>query len=235
MSEFEIGGTSQFDPVQPPVQETQVVYVDRIVEKHKSTAGYWITIGILGFLFLVSMILILLMGIGAAELSEQNDALSDQVSNLEFAYKQAESDRQETEEALQSLTERIGSSFPLIINDIEIGNVHQNNELITDYGTTLYSSSAEYLRPKVKYYGIVDGSRTLKTKWFQPDGSIRTGSSSPAGFSQSMDVTIESGPNQSMELTGWGWSDPGTWEPGNYRLEVWYGNTCLKSKNFTVN
>ena len=35
-------------------------------------------------------------------------------------------------------------------------------------------------------------------------------------------------------LNGWGNRNKGHWTSGTYRIEVWYENTCLKSKTFTI-
>lgn len=239
MSEFEIGGTPDpyMDPnsgVTPPMPEPEIRYVDKIVYKQKSVVGYWIGLGVLGFLFIASAITAIALLFVVSELSDQNDQLSSENTDLQYSLTETYEEKTELEQTLTTLTDRIGSSYPLIINDIEIGNVEHNNDIITDFGGTIYTSKAKYLKPQLKYYGIIDGSRTLKTKWINPDGTIITGNSSPSGFSQSAEYTIESGPNHTLEMGGWGWDDTGNWTPGTYRLEVWYGSTCLKSKTFTV-
>lgn len=236
MSEFGIGGTDPFNNTNPemPVTEPQVVYVDRVIEKHKSTTGYWVTIIILAVLLVGAALSFIIMLFAYIDSQDTVDSQNNEIAELENSLIQSEADRLETEQALQTLTERIGSSFPLIIGDIEIANVEQNNDIVTDYGETLRSSNARYLKPRLKYYGMIDGSRYLKTKWVRPDGTIITGDASPAGFSQGAEYTIDAGANQMLEMGGWGWDEPGNWSTGNYRLEIWFGNTCLKSKSFTV-
>ena len=91
-----------------------------------------------------------------------------------------------------------------------------------------------YLQPRIKYYGISSGTKTLKVKWFNPEGSLRTGTSSPYGFSQSDSHYIYSGADNTLTMNGWGNETKGHWKAGTYRIEIWYGNTCLKSKSFTI-
>lgn len=238
MSDLGLGGTDRFrgpeQGIQPPDPEPRVVYVDRIVEKSRSTTGYWVAIVILGFLLFCAGVCSIVLLCVCGELGEREDELTAQVDDLRNRLEQSETNRRETEEAVGTMLDLVGSSYPVIISDIEIGNVHQNNDVISDFGNTLYSSTAEYLRPRIKYFGLVEGQRMLKTKWIRPDGSVIAGSSSPSGFSQSADYAIESGANQTLEMGGWGWDEPGNWSEGDYRFEVWYGNTCLKAKNFTI-
>ena len=119
------------------------------------------------------------------------------------------------------------------INDIEIANVTYDGDIQTSYGNTLYGSSTMYLRPRIKYIGLTSGDKTLKVKWYNSDGTIRRGTSSPSGFSQSESVYIYNGDN-TCTLSGWGNSTKGHWRSGTYRIEIWYENVCLKAKTFTI-
>ncbi|MDE7153575.1 MAG: hypothetical protein K2O00_03910 [Muribaculaceae bacterium] len=255
MADFEIGGSGKSTGVPPehnpqpihdptptpypdappvPAPEPEVIYIDRIVEKKKSTVGYWIAIIILIILFLVSFFIAIGALITVGEQEETIESQENDIIELQNEVYQWNTDYKELQSTLGSLTDRIKTSFPLIISDIEIANVTYDNDIISDYGSSIYSTQARYLRPKLKYYGMVNGSRMLKTKWIRPDGSVISGTSSPSGFSQAENYTIYEGPNQSLEMGGWGWNDPGNWTNGTYRIEIWYGNTCLKSKTFEV-
>lgn len=128
----------------------------------------------------------------------------------------------------------IKEEYPFIITDIEIANHYQDGSIETDYGEPLYSYNTMYLAPRIKYIGLIPDYQELKIKWYNPDGTIRRGDSSPYGFSQSESVYIEFGDNNTYELSGWGNSYKGNWASGIYRIEIWYGNMCLKSKPFTI-
>ena len=132
-----------------------------------------------------------------------------------------------------SFKTKVASTYPLIISDIQIANTYESGTIETGYGYTIYSSYSMYLKPKIKYEGLVSGSYNLKVKWYNPDGTLSVGSSSPSGFSQSKNVYIYAGFNE-IELNGWGNKSYGNWNKGNYRVEIWYGNSCLKSKEFTI-
>lgn len=165
--------------------------------------------------------------------SKYNTARS-QISSLESEKSKLESAKRSAEDALSTLKQKVGDSYPLIISDIEIANVTYNGDIETNYGNTLYSSRTMYLKPRIKYYGISSGNKTLKVKWYNPNGTLKIGSSSPSGFSQSESCYIYSGGDNAYSLNGWGNSTRGHWNAGTYRIEVWYGNTCLKSKTFTI-
>lgn len=158
----------------------------------------------------------------------------DRVSSLEAEKSSLESEKRSAEEALSTLKQKVGDSYPLIISDIEIANSYRGGDIETDYGSTIYSSSTMYLKPRIKYYGIASGTKTLKVKWFKPDGTMSSGTSSPYGFSQSDSYYIYSGPDNSITMLGWGNESKGHWRSGTYRIEIWYENTCLKSKTFTI-
>ena len=135
---------------------------------------------------------------------------------------------------LSSLRNKVSDTYPLVITDIKIANVTYNGEIQTDYGNTLYESGTMYLRPRIEYTGLLSGYMTLKVKWYNPDGTIRRGTLSPSGFSQSESVHVYSGNNRTCTLSGWGNSIRGNWRSGTYRIEIWYNDSCLKAKTFTV-
>lgn len=164
----------------------------------------------------------------------QTQSAESKLSEANSKISELESEKSSAEEALSMLKQKVGSSYPLIINSIEIANTDYSGNIETDYGNTIYSSNTMYLKPRINYYGIDSGNKTLKVKWYNPNGTIRTGTSSPAGFSQSQSCYISNGADNSMTLNSWGYTNRGHWQSGNYRIEIWYGNTCLKSKSFTI-
>ena len=104
MSDLGLGGTDRFrgpdQGIQPPDPEPRVVYIDRIVEKSRSTTGYWVAIVILGFLlFCAGVCSIVLLGV-CGELGDREDELTAQVDDLKTRLEQSETNRRETEEAV---------------------------------------------------------------------------------------------------------------------------------------
>lgn len=157
-----------------------------------------------------------------ADLRKEKESGSSELSALKTKYNELENKHKE-----------LANQYPLIIDNIMIGNVYRGGAVETDYGNTLYSSHMMFFSPKLVYRGYADGTKTLKVKWFKPDGSLSYSASSPSGFSQSTDCYIYQG-SQTVVLGSWGNDNMGFWPSGSYRIEVWYGNLMLKSKTFTV-
>ena len=143
------------------------------------------------------------------------------------------SDLSKIKKELSDLKNYIKNELPLIITDIEIANADNNGNIDTDYGRKIYGSRTMYFKPRIKYIGFISENKTLKVKWYTPDGSLRTGNSSPEGFSQSETYYIMTESN-TLTLRGWGNSKKGHWKKGTYRIEIWYEDICLKAKTFTV-
>ncbi len=147
---------------------------------------------------------------------DHNDELSDRLSEQESKFY-----------SLRSI-------FPINITNIEIGNIYHDSSIETNYGNTIYSSHTMYLQPRITYTGINTGrSINLKIKWYTPSGAMKTGDSSPSGFSQQESLYVYSGSN-TVTLQGWGNKTKGHWGKGTYRIEIWYENVCLKAKTFTI-
>lgn len=125
------------------------------------------------------------------------------------------------------------TTYPILISEIEIGNFDYNNNALTDYGKTIFSSDTKYLKPRIKYMGFNSGQIVLNIKLYNSYGYMSSGTSSPNGFSYS--TTLKVNPGSSMvELPSWGSNTKGHWPAGKYRYEIWYEDVCLKSKSFTV-
>lgn len=202
-----------------------------------SKGGYW-------FFIIVFAIAAVILGVLYIEADENYSRASRERYEYKEKYEEAttsmrsqisslEQERDNAKSELSSLKSRVSNTYPLIINDIEIANVTYDGDIQTSYGNTLYGSSTMYLRPRIKYIGLTSGDKTLKVKWYNSDGTIRRGTSSPSGFSQSESVYIYNGDN-TCTLSGWGNSTKGHWRSGTYRIEIWYENVCLKAKTFTI-
>jgi hypothetical protein len=163
------------------------------------------------------------MNIRLQKSNEKISSLESEISSLEKSL-----------ESMQSSLKVVGNTFPLIITDIEIANTKPGGEVITDYGQNIYSHQTMYLMPRVSYYGLSAGRKELKVKWIKPDGTLRTGTSSPYGYSYSDNINCLIGSNHALFLSSWGNNIVGNWNPGTHRIEIWYNNTCLKSKSFTI-
>ena len=158
---------------------------------------------------------------------EKYDQQLEEVSNELRIVKQQLAEK---ESLLSSIA---NNNIPLIITDIQIGNTYYNGNVETNYGSTIYSRNTMYLTPRIKYMGLVSGNKTLKVKWYNPSGTLSTGTSSTNGYSQSDSYYVSKGQN-TLTLIGWGNETKGHWGSGTYKIEIWYENKCLSSKSFTI-
>lgn len=168
------------------------------------------------------------------EYQNKYENVSSSTSSLRSEINSLKQERDNAKSELTNLKSKVSNTYPLIITDIEIANVTYNGDIQTNYGYSIYSSSTMYLKPRISYIGLTSGTKTFKVKWYNSDGTIRRGSSSPSGITFSDDVYICEGSNNSLTLSGWGNTSKGHWRSGTYRIEIWYNNSCLKSKTFTI-
>lgn len=206
-----------------------------------SKGGYWF------FIILFAIAAIILGGLYVE--SEANYSYANQerieyrhnyenesstTSSLRSEISSLKQERDNAKSELSNLKSKVSNTYPLIINNIEIANITSDGDILTNYGNSLYGSNTMYLQPRIKYTGLTSGNKTLKIKWYTPDGTISRGTASPSGFSLSESVYVYSGDNHYMTLSGWGNDVKGNWRSGTYRIEIWYENSCLKSKTFTI-
>lgn len=141
--------------------------------------------------------------------------------------------RQDRNEIHQTLSD-LRTAVPLVINDIQIANTDYDGNVETEAGGMIYSRRSMYLKPTIYYTGYgYSGNRTFNIRLYTPYGTLSSGSGSPKGYTYSDEEYIYEGEN-STTLSGWGGKDKGHWAKGTYRIEVWYGEMCLKEKIFTI-
>lgn len=196
--------------------------------------------GVLWFFMIVFAIAAIVFGVLYSQAlddyesaSRRYNNASSELSSLRSELSSVKAERDKAKQDLSSLRERIGKTTPLVINEIQIANKYKGGTIETNYGSTIYSSNTMYLAPKITYTGYASGNKTLYVKIFRPSGAMSTGTSSPSGYSFSDTEYIYTGEN-TCELTSWGNETKGHWESGTYRIEIWYNNSCLKSKSFTI-
>ena len=202
-----------------------------------SKGGYWFFI----IVFAIAAVILCVLYIEAdenysrasRERYEYKEKYEEATTSMRSQISSLEQERDNAKSELSRLKSRVSNTYPLIITDIEIANVTYDGDIETNYGNTLYGSSTMYLKPRIKYIGLTSGDKTLKVKWYTPSGYLSRGNSSPSGFSQVDDEYISEG-NNTLILSGWGNNRKGNWSSGTYRIEIWYGNSCLKSKTFTI-
>ena len=123
------------------------------------------------------------------------------------------------------------------IVSVSFGNTDKNNNIITDYESTLFDSEMRYLTPKLQYNGLASISKTIeiKVKIINPNGSLnRSSENSPAGYTYSYKMTVYPGTNKNCILSGWGNNDKSTYEAGTYQFELWYNEKKLYSTTFEI-
>lgn len=141
-------------------------------------------------------------------------------------------------EELDNVSYRGASSssapIPFIISKLEVANTDENSNIIQDYGSTIYDFKTKYLTPRITIQSLGGkGDYTIHIKLYK-DGELRTGSSSPAGYSYSHTMYLSGASTQVIALPGWGSNTSGHWSIGTYRFEIWYGDYCLGSKTFKI-
>jgi hypothetical protein len=122
------------------------------------------------------------------------------------------------------------------ITSIRAGNIAQGYQWLTKAGDALYASRMRYLAPVITYNSFLDIEITFYIKIIEPDGSLfRNPSISPTGYTYSTTAWVHRGNNQTLDLTGWGNSASSSYRAGQWTVEVWHNNACLRSEKVTIN
>lgn len=182
----------------------------------------------------------LIIAIGAAVvfILRFKDAES-KIENLTNLYSESQEDYYMSRNNYNSISSELQTlksnlkDFPILISDVEVGNVYDDGTIETSYGGYIYSSRTMYLKPRIRYVGTTSGQITLKVKLYNKYGDLSRGNNSPYGYTYKWNIDVSPG-NNTCTLNGWGNSSMGNWPSGNYKYEIWYNNRCLAVKEFTV-
>lgn len=125
--------------------------------------------------------------------------------------------------------EKLSEGYPFVITDICVYNETGS------CGDSIISSLSTYLIPRIYTYCPTSdyGEYQLDIKIYDPLGNLRDGSSSPEGYCYSKKTYI-SYLSDYEDVGRWGGKQPGHWEAGKYRIEVWYDGKMMKSKEFEI-
>ena len=208
---------------------------NQMVKTRPSPANGWF----IALMILFALLSLILGGFYFKEKKEHKtySLLYEQMlsKNREYSHdiESLKEDLEQSKRDLADLKADIGNAVPFVIRDIQMATYGGSEPNDIDYGNILYSSQTRYLRPKISYTCFKSGSRTVYVKFFRPDGSLSSGGSSPSGYSYSNSVSFDEGDHE-KDLKGWGGTDWGHWSSGNYVIEIWYDNACIKRKEFRI-
>lgn len=103
-------------------------------------------------------------------------------------------------------------------NSFKITSVSFRNEDIDDnvlnaYGERLCAADVHYLMPRIYYKSTYSSSQdwAFKYKIYKPDGTLMSGSTSPSGYTNSFEMTVDPGENY-CGIGGWGRSGGGAYD-----------------------
>ncbi|MCH5320066.1 MAG: hypothetical protein J1E38_10225 [Paramuribaculum sp.] len=109
------------------------------------------------------------------------------------------------------------------IKGLSFGNTDKNTNIINSYGEKLYSKDIRFLCFQAEYDGgSSPETKTVYVKVLNPDGSLKSGSNSPAGYTAKNDITFTPGTNNKIFISGWGTESESIYSPGIYRVELYW-------------
>ena len=123
--------------------------------------------------------------------------------------------------------------IPFEVYSADVANVDKDDILLTDLGTDIKSSDTQYINTSLAMIVYEDGDYSIGVKFITPDGN--TSKVEQDGSPYTFITTLSMTQRQSSYLTGgWGSPNPGTWGPGNYRIEFYYKDKQFYVKKFEI-
>ncbi len=99
------------------------------------------------------------------------------------------------------------------------------------YGDSFYKKKCRYINTKLvfrnKLYSVKDSKLNIRLKFFKPDGSYWNSITKKIKVGKDLDYA-------SYERLGFGWSDPGNWKPGTYKVKVYFNEIYVAQSEFSI-
>lgn len=144
---------------------------------------------------------------------------------------------EELREYMEELAPELGYIY---VTRMEYSNSEEDGTDIDEAGSTLYAERMRYLFPKVVYNSLLpegeDVTRIHMTyKIIAPNGTMKSGSSSPAGYTNSTSILIAVGEEDQGEwLAGWGNATESTYTAGTYTFQLYYQDHQIYEEEFEL-
>ena len=124
--------------------------------------------------------------------------------------------------------------IPITITDVNVGNVNREGEWITKPGDTIFSEETYYLKPQIQVISLQSADYTIRYKLYC-NGYLRENTKDNPGYTSSpWSGHLSSGIEKTIKMSGWGADRKGHWPAGDYKIEIWYEDICLKTKEFVI-
>ena len=123
--------------------------------------------------------------------------------------------------------------IPFEVYSADIANVDINDVILTDIGSDIMSSDTQFINTSLAMIVYEEGEYQIGIKFITPDGKVSKAEDdgSPYSFVSTIKMTQQ----QTSYITGgWGSQNPGTWGPGNYRIEYYYKDKPFYIKRFEI-
>lgn len=146
--------------------------------------------------------------------------------------------REECIREINKATEAIEKKGYMEITSVSFANVNSSGSEISGYGSTIYGSDLRYLKPRVNYNGLATENKSIELffKLFDPNGTLKTNSSSPRGYTWRETQTVYPGNSKTMRLSSWGVNSSGSSAVaiGSYKFEIWYKDNRIYSTTVSI-
>lgn len=136
----------------------------------------------------------------------------------------------------QSTPSTTSRTHSFTITSVSFRNEDIDDNVLNAYGERLCAADVHYLMPRIYYKSTYSSSQdwAFKYKIYKPDGTLMSGSTSPSGYTNSFEMTVDPGENY-CGIGGWGRSGGGAYDQtGQYRFEVWRNGSRIYQQNFTL-
>ena len=125
------------------------------------------------------------------------------------------------------------SGPPISIVDAQLRNEDYDGNALSEFKIGFDFDETRYIAYHLKLVNNAGGRLTgpLGIRFYRPDGSLRQGKESPAGFTMIKNIDMF----QELKINGgWGSKDGGVFAPGRHRIEFWWAGQKIHQMTFAI-
>ena len=212
-------------------RQEELLKAQEALKKARSQTVVW-CIGA-AFLLVIAIASVIGWAVTSAQVADKLKAGKDKIESLTNDLKKEKAARDSLQERIDNLEKH--PARQIAVNSLRLRYTDQNGNFQTSALNSFRRGDVRFvyydLDVRNNWMGMKDLKGELGVKYFNPDGSLKTGKESRNGFTYVESINIS---DSAKVIVSWGNKTLSTYQPGRNRIEIWKAGEKVAETYFYI-